>query len=48
MIDILGIGVMVRGASGIGKSECVLSLVERGHSLVADDVTKSARWRAAN
>jgi HPr kinase/phosphorylase len=40
MIDILGIGVLVRGASGIGKSECVLSLVERGHSLVADDVTK--------
>ena len=31
---------LVRGASGIGKSECVLSLVERGHSLVADDVTK--------
>ena len=40
MIDILGIGVLVRGASGIGKSECVLSLVERGHSLVADDVTR--------
>jgi HPr kinase/phosphorylase len=40
MIDILGVGVLVRGASGIGKSECVLSLVERGHSLVADDVTK--------
>ncbi len=30
MVDILGIGVLVRGASGIGKSECVLSLVERG------------------
>ena len=40
MIDILGIGVLVRGASGIGKSECVLSLVERGHSLVSDDVTR--------
>jgi HPr kinase/phosphorylase len=40
MVDILGIGVLIRGASGIGKSECVLSLVERGHSLVADDVTK--------
>jgi HPr kinase/phosphorylase len=40
MVDILGIGVMVRGASGIGKSECVLSLVERGHSLVADDITR--------
>jgi HPr kinase/phosphorylase len=40
MIDIQGIGVMVRGASGIGKSECVLSLIERGHSLVSDDITK--------
>jgi HPr kinase/phosphorylase len=40
MVDIQGIGVMVCGASGIGKSECVLSLVERGHSLVADDITK--------
>jgi HPr kinase/phosphorylase len=40
MVDILGIGVLVRGASGIGKSECVLSLLERGYSLVADDLTK--------
>ncbi|HSI86998.1 MAG: HPr(Ser) kinase/phosphatase [Candidatus Methylacidiphilales bacterium] len=40
MVDIQGIGVMVRGASGIGKSECVLSLIERGHSLVSDDVTR--------
>lgn len=40
MVDIQGIGVMVRGASGIGKSECVLSLIERGHSLVSDDITK--------
>ncbi len=40
MVDILGIGVLVRGASGIGKSECVLSLIERGHSLVADDNTQ--------
>jgi HPr kinase/phosphorylase len=40
MVDIQGIGVLLRGSSGIGKSECVLSLLERGYSLVADDVTK--------
>lgn len=40
MVDILGIGTLVRGSSGIGKSECVLSLLERGYSLVADDFTK--------
>ncbi|MFN2541627.1 MAG: HPr(Ser) kinase/phosphatase [Chthoniobacterales bacterium] len=40
MADILGIGVLIRGQSGIGKRECVLGLIERGHSLVADDVTR--------
>jgi HPr kinase/phosphorylase len=40
MVDILGIGVLIRGPSGIGKSECVLGLIERGYSLVADDVTR--------
>jgi len=40
MVDILGVGVLIRGESGIGKSECVLALVERGYSLVSDDVTK--------
>lgn len=39
MVDILGIGVIVRGRPGIGKSECVLALIERGYSLVADDIT---------
>jgi len=39
MVDILGTGVIVRGESGIGKSECVLALIERGYSLVADDIT---------
>lgn len=39
-VDILGIGTLIRGTSGIGKSECVLSLLERGYSLVADDLTK--------
>jgi HPr kinase/phosphorylase len=40
MIDILGIGVIIKGESGIGKSEAVLQLIERGYSLVADDVVK--------
>jgi len=40
MVDILGVGVIIRGESGIGKSECVLALIERGYSLVADDVTQ--------
>jgi HPr kinase/phosphorylase len=38
-VDVKGVGVMIRGDSGVGKSECALALVERGHSLVADDVT---------
>jgi len=40
MVDILGVGVVIRGESGIGKSECVLALIERGYSLVSDDVTR--------
>lgn len=40
MVDILGVGVIIKGESGIGKSESVLALLERGYSLVADDVTK--------
>ena len=42
MVDILGVGVIIRGESGIGKSESVLALIERGYSLVADDITKVA------
>ncbi len=38
-LDIRGVGVMLRGSSGVGKSECALALIERGHSLVADDLT---------
>jgi len=38
-LDIKGVGVMLRGTSGVGKSECALALIERGHSLVADDLT---------
>jgi HPr kinase/phosphorylase len=42
MVDILGVGVIIRGESGIGKSECVLALIDRGYSLVSDDVTRLA------
>jgi HPr kinase/phosphorylase len=38
LADVFGVGLLFRGQSGIGKSECVLDLVERGHRLVADDV----------
>src|SRR5258707_4220275 len=40
MVAILGVWVIIRGESGIGKSESVLALIERGYSLVADDITK--------
>ncbi|HCD53184.1 MAG TPA: HPr kinase/phosphorylase [Balneolaceae bacterium] len=38
MVDVYGIGILIVGKSGIGKSEVALDLVERGHRLVADDV----------
>jgi HPr kinase/phosphorylase len=40
MMDVLGVGVLIRGDSGLGKSEAVLALIERGYSLVSDDVTR--------
>ena len=39
-MEIMGIGVLLRGDPGIGKSETALSLIERGYSLVSDDVTE--------
>jgi HPr kinase/phosphorylase len=39
-VDILGMGILLLGKSGVGKSECALELVSRGHSLVADDVVR--------
>src|SRR5438128_356796 len=45
LIDILGLGVLIVGESGIGKSECALDLIVRGHRLVADD-TVEIRKRA--
>lgn len=38
MVDVYGVGILLKGKSGIGKSEIALDLVERGHRLVADDV----------
>lgn len=43
LIDIYGIGVLIVGPAGIGKSEVALDLVERGHRLVADDVVMATR-----
>ncbi len=43
LMDILGLGVLIVGESGIGKSECALDLVVRGHRLVADDVVELRR-----
>ena len=40
LLDIRGIGTLVRGESGAGKSEAALALLERGHSLVADDMVR--------
>ncbi|MBS1124623.1 MAG: HPr kinase, partial [Deltaproteobacteria bacterium] len=46
LIDVIGIGVLVIGKSGIGKSETALDLVVRGHRLVADDVIRIRRLGA--
>lgn len=43
LLDILGLGVLIVGDSGIGKSECALDLVVRGHRLVADDAVEVRR-----
>ena len=43
LADVFGVGLFFTGRSGIGKSECVLDLVERGHRLVADDLVIATR-----
>ena len=43
LLDVLGLGVLLIGESGIGKSECALDLVCRGHRLVADDTVEVRR-----
>lgn len=40
LVDVLGVGVLITGKSGVGKSECALDLVLRGHRLVSDDIVK--------
>jgi HPr kinase/phosphorylase len=42
-MDIYGLGVLLEGASGIGKSECALDLIAHGHRLVSDDVVEVRR-----
>jgi HPr kinase/phosphorylase len=37
-MDVFGMGVLITGPSGVGKSECALELIERGHRLIADDI----------
>lgn len=44
LLDIYGLGVLLIGDSGVGKSECALDLVTRGHSLVADDQVTIKRY----
>ena len=43
LMEVFGIGVMIRGKSGVGKSECALGLIKKGHRLVADDSFKIKR-----
>lgn len=43
LADVYGVGLLFIGSSGVGKSECVLDLVERGHRLVADDLIMVSR-----
>lgn len=42
-VEVYGVGILLEGPSGIGKSECALFLVERGHRLVADDRVELVR-----
>lgn len=43
LIDVFGVGILILGKSGIGKSECALDLVMKGHRLVADDIVDIKR-----
>lgn len=46
LLDLYGLGVLIEGSSGIGKSECALDLITRGHRLVSDDVIEVHRISA--
>ena len=39
LVQVHGVGILLTGKSGIGKSECALELIERGHNIISDDVT---------
>lgn len=43
LLDVSGVGLMITGESGVGKSECALELIKHGHQLVADDVVDISR-----
>ena len=45
LLDVYGVGVLILGESGVGKSECALDLINEGHRLVADDVIAVRRVR---
>ncbi len=44
LVDVYGVGILITGPSGIGKSECALDLVQRGHILVGDDLIKLVHY----
>ncbi len=43
LVDVFGVGLLITGESGIGKSECALDLIDRGHRLIADDLVRILR-----
>jgi HPr kinase/phosphorylase len=47
LVDVYGVGLLMTGKAGIGKSECALSLVERGHRFVADDLVRISKRRGS-
>lgn len=48
LVKVSGLGVLIRGDAGIGKSECALELIKRGHILVADDVVEVQKMRGGH
>jgi len=45
LLEVFGVGIMILGKSGVGKSECALGLVERGHRLVSDDIVYIKKFK---